>query len=275
MSGPFEPDPGCAGVGKWLVFICFMTRINRFRNEGGFLLYLEVESDHMKGISSLARKYSDALWQKSFSHPFVQGIKNGTLAMEKFRFYIKQDAYYVREFAKLHGMAAAQTDDADAVAKLLRIGVGLAEGELQLHQSVFQTLGISDQEWAAFCPAPDAYAYISHLYHVVSKGKLGYTLAALMPCPWLYYEIGLHLKEARPKEKVFQDWIEQYSNEANGEHVAAERDLWDEVAGSADKAERDRMIHIFMQSSYYELQFWEMGGALSDWPIQKAEETVL
>ncbi|MCQ2008382.1 thiaminase II [Sporolactobacillus sp. STSJ-5] len=226
----------------------------------------------MEGISNAARKFSDDLWNRSFNHPFVQGIKNGTLASDQFRFYIKQDAYYVREFAKLHGRAAAQTDDAQSVAKLLKIGLGLAEGELQLHQSVFQKLGISDQEWRAFQPAPDAYAYISHLYHVVSKGKLGYTLAALMPCPWLYYEIGLQLKDARPQAKIFQEWIAEYSSEDIEKNVGIERELWDEVSKNATESERHDMIHIFMQSSYYELKFWEMGASLNDWLKQEGEE---
>jgi thiaminase/transcriptional activator TenA len=248
--------------------------INRFHYESGFNFALNWESDEMEEISRLARKHSDALWQKNFNHPFVQGIKQGTLALDQFRFYIKQDAYYVREFAKLHGMAAAQTDDATAVSKLLKIGNGLAEGELQLHQSVFQVLEISDQEWAAFRPAPDAYAYISHLYHVVSKGKLGYTLAALMPCPWLYYEIGLQLKDARPQSKIFQDWIAEYSSEDIEKNVLIERALWDEASNDATDAECCDMIHIFMQSSYYELRFWDMGAALSDWPEQKKGEDV-
>ncbi|WP_028983862.1 thiaminase II [Sporolactobacillus terrae] len=220
----------------------------------------------MESISLVARKQCDALWQQSFRHPLVQGFKNGTLPLEQFRFYIKQDAYYVREFAKLHGMVAAQSDDADVVATLLKIGLGLAEGELQLHQKLFQTLEISEQEWKTFRPAPVAYGYISHLYHVVSKGSLGHSLAALMPCPWLYYEIGLQLKDARPKEPIYREWITEYSGEGIEKNMEIERALWDETSRSASDEERREMIHIFMQSSDYEYHFWEMAANLKDWP---------
>ncbi|MCI1858224.1 MAG: thiaminase II [Sporolactobacillus sp.] len=225
----------------------------------------------IESISDLARQRSNHLWEESFAHPFVQGIKSGALDLAKFRFYIKQDAYYVREFAKLHGRAAAQSDHPDTIAKLLHIGIGLAEGELQLHKSVFQALNISGKEWAAFRPAPIAYAYISHLYHVLAKGKLSYSLAALMPCPWLYDEVGEHLKDARPQAKVFQDWIAEYSGEDIKKNVRIERALWDASAENATEAERCEMIHIFMQSSFYELQFWEMGWTQSDWSFIKED----
>lgn len=220
------------------------------------------------GISEKARQASDSLWEQNFNHPFVQGIKDGSLVEDKFRYYVKQDAYYVRELAKIHGLAAAQTDDPKIVAELSNIAVGLAEGELQLHHHLFKELQVSEEEWTAFRPAPVAYAYISHLYHVAHQGRLCCTMAALMPCPWLYFEIGRRLRDARPKQKIFQDWIAEYSADGIEKNVAIERTIWDESSLGTSEQEQEDMIHIFKQSSYYELQFWSMGLGMSDWSWQ-------
>lgn len=34
------------------------------------------------------RKSADSIWEKSHQHPFVQGIGNGTLDIESFKFYM-------------------------------------------------------------------------------------------------------------------------------------------------------------------------------------------
>ena len=45
-----------------------------------------------------------------------------------------------------------------------------------------------------FIPAPTAYAYTSHMYRAAYEGHLGDIIAAILPCYWLYYEIGERLK---------------------------------------------------------------------------------
>ncbi|WP_332238622.1 thiaminase II [Sporolactobacillus sp. KGMB 08714] len=216
-------------------------------------------------ISERARLANQSLWEQSFNHPFVQEIRDGSLALDKFRFYVKQDAYYVREFAKIHGLAAAQADDPKIVAALSDIAVGLAEGELQMHRRFFADLQVGGEEWAAFRPAPAAYAYIAHLYCVVCQGRLCRTMAALLPCPWLYSEIGQRLKNAAPKREIFQNWIAEYSSDALEKNVAVERKIWDKLSRGADDHEKERMLHIFYQSSYYELNFWDMSYGMDDW----------
>lgn len=37
---------------------------------------------------------NQALVQDCLNHPFVQGIKNGTLPVTKFAFYVGQDAFF-------------------------------------------------------------------------------------------------------------------------------------------------------------------------------------
>ena len=44
---------------------------------------------------------SAEIWDAYFRHPFVRGIRDGTLDKARFRFYLMQDALYLEEYAKV------------------------------------------------------------------------------------------------------------------------------------------------------------------------------
>ncbi len=54
------------------------------------------------------KKFTDRLfanvqpiWEKNHNHPFVQELGMGTLAKERFIYYMKQDYVYLIDYAKL------------------------------------------------------------------------------------------------------------------------------------------------------------------------------
>ncbi len=207
-------------------------------------------------IRQAARRY----WDSSFIHPFVTGIADGTLPEEKFRHYVLQDAYYLKHFAKIQARAASKAQDFATIAELAEHATSTYAAELSLHQSFFEPLGISDKVLAEFEPAPTAYAYISHMHHA-SEGTLGETIAAILPCYWLYYEIGQQLQAATPASPIYQQWIATYSSEWFERVVFEQIDRLNELAEQAGEHERVRMKQHFVRSCYYELMFWQMGWA--------------
>ena len=44
-------------------------------------------------------------------HPFLAGLTDGSLPRERFRFYVVQDALYLREFARALSLAAARAPE--------------------------------------------------------------------------------------------------------------------------------------------------------------------
>ncbi|MFP3513270.1 hypothetical protein SB775_27610, partial [Peribacillus sp. SIMBA_075] len=62
------------------------------------------------------------------------------------------------------------------------------------------------------------------------EGDLADVLAALLPCYWLYYEIGERLKSATPEEPIFQKWIGTYGSEWFGELVNEQIERMDSLA---------------------------------------------
>ncbi|HAL58508.1 MAG TPA: thiaminase II, partial [Sarcina sp.] len=55
------------------------------------------------------------LWDAYLEHPFVQGIADGTLDREKFRFYMIQDYLYLIEYAKVFALGVAKAKDLESM----------------------------------------------------------------------------------------------------------------------------------------------------------------
>ena len=45
------------------------------------------------------------------------------------------------------------------------------------------------------------------------EGHLGDIIATILPCYWLYYEIGERLKECQPEEQIYNEWISAYGSD--------------------------------------------------------------
>jgi thiaminase/transcriptional activator TenA len=222
-------------------------------------------------FSEYLRQKANASWQASFEHPFVTGIADGTLPLQCFKYYVLNDSYYLSVFAKVQALGAAKAPDLHTTSRLAAHAQGTYEAELELHRNFIQRLGITEEEIAAFEPAPTAYAYTTHLQTVGYTGTLGEIIAAILPCYWLYLEIGRRLQGATPSEPIYQDWIRAYGGDWFATLVQEQIDRLDALAENASPEERKRMERHFLISSQYELSFWEMAYSLEKWPVAELE----
>ena len=210
------------------------------------------------------RQETDYYWEASLKHPFVQGIANGTLALEKFKFYMLQDAYYLKHYTKLLAMLAAKATEDEDVAYFLETANFIREAELELHRTTFKELQVTDEELEKFEPAPAAYNYVSHMYQAFYTGTIADAYAAILPCPWLYQEIGAALRKAKPNVELYQQWIDLYASADMEQTIAKQKAMMNRFAQMPGNNERELMAH-FKRSCYYEWQFWEMSWTRQDW----------
>ena len=220
-------------------------------------------------FSKLLREESDYIWEASFHHPFVTGIGDGTLSLESFRYYVMQDSYYLSHFARVQALGAARAKDLDTTSRLASHAQGTYEAELSLHRNFSRRLGITEAEQANFKPSPTAYAYTSHMYRVAYQGHLGDIIATILPCYWLYYEIGEKLQTCSPKEPIYQEWIAAYGGEGFRTLVEEQINRLDKIAEKLTENDREQMKEHFIISSHYEFSFWEMAYNLEEWPVRK------
>lgn len=215
------------------------------------------------------RKETDLFWEASFNHPFVKGIVDGTLPIEKFKYYMLQDAYYLKHYTKILAIASSKAETDEDIMYFLNTSRLIHEAELELHRTVFNELGVSVEEVNNFDPAPAAYNYVSHMYNAVHNGDVAEAFAAMFPCPWLYQEIGEKYKDAKPGVKLYEEWIAMYSNPDSKEKIEYQRLMMDRFAEQQPTKKNIFKSH-FKKSCYYEWKFWEMPWTLENWENEVA-----
>ena len=220
------------------------------------------------------REATKQSWGLSLNHPFVQGIVGGDLPLVTFKNYIMQDIYYLKHYGKVHAFAAAHADDFHVSAKLAEKAKKTAQAELTVHKEHARILMITNEEMENFKPAPTAYAYTSHLYRAALSGSLAQIVAAMLPCYWLYADIGLTYKDAKPKEKIYQNWLNMYASNGFQESTQEMIDLLDELAEKASAVEKEKIKEQFIIAKEYELAFWEMSYTFETWLSKKDKLSV-
>ena len=216
-------------------------------------------------FTELAREKSSLFWEKSFAHPFIQELVTGQLAPEVFRYYLLQDRYYLEHFSKLYLYIAEKTDDIEVQAHLKANAEELKKGEMAVREAFFKELGISEQEILETKVAPTAYHYVSHMYRQLIEGTAKTAFAGMLPCAWLYHEIGLRLVKVGSTNDLYQRWIETYASEEAGKQVAKECALINRLYEESDEEEQAKMLEAFVISSKMEYDFWEMAIKLEKW----------
>src|SRR5258708_13855290 len=84
---------------------------------------------------------------------------------------------------------------------------GALEVEMTLHESFFKEFGLSPEEVAATPLAPTNAAYTSYLLAVAYGRPFHEAVAALLPCYWIYWEVGKALEPAGSRDPLYARWL--------------------------------------------------------------------
>ena len=211
------------------------------------------------------RKETNIYWEGSFHHPFVKGIADGTLPLDKFAYYMIQDAYYLKHYAKVLAFAAAKSATYEEFKYYTDMATFITEAELALHHSVFLELGITKEDLEQSEPAPSNMNYINHMYSAVHNGDVAEAFAAMMPCPWLYLEIGMYYKDAQPGVKLYEEWIAMYSSDDFQATIQKQIAMMNTYASAASPEKLTILKSHFAKSCAYEYLFWDMAWTKETW----------
>jgi thiaminase (transcriptional activator TenA) len=201
------------------------------------------------------------------AHPFARGLTDGSLSRESFRFYVVQDALYLREFARALSVAAARAPADDWIIMFNEHAANALRVERALHEGFFQQFGLTPEAVAATPLAPVNQAYTSYLLAVAYGAPFHENVAALLPCYWIYWEVGKALERAGSPEPLYARWIATYAAEEFGAVVRAVLEAVDAVATRLGPAEREAMRRHAVTTARYEWMFWDMGYRRETWPV--------
>jgi thiaminase (transcriptional activator TenA) len=209
----------------------------------------------------------EPIYAAILDHPFVRGLTDGSLSRESFRFYAIQDALYLRDFARALALAAARAPRDEWIIMFNEHAAGALRVERSLHEGFFGEWGLTARDVTSTPLAPTNLAYTSYLLAVAHGAPFHEGLAALLPCYWIYWEVGKALERARSPDPLYARWIGTYAADEFGSLVKAVLEVTNETAASLTAPQQDTMRRHFVTTSRYEWMFWDMGWRREVWPV--------
>ena len=216
----------------------------------------------MSGLSVSARLRQAAapIWEECLRHPFVTGIGDGTLGVEKFQYFMLQDYLYLFDYARVFALGVVKARDPKLMRTFAENVNAILGGEMNIHRAYMERLGITEDQVFAVKPALDNTSYTHYMLAVAESGGPMEIVAAILACSWSYAEIGQALAK-RPgaaDHPFYGEWVRGYASENYAATNEALMALMDELAKDATGAQFDRLEEIFVNCSRYELGFWDM-----------------
>ena len=204
---------------------------------------------------------SKEIWTRYHVHPFIQGIANGTLDREKFRYYMIQDYLYLIDYAKVFAIGVAKARD----TKTMRLFAGyvsqILDGEMDIHKGYMQRLGISPEEAELTPASPDNLAYTSYMLRVAYDDGPAEIVAAILSCALSYEVIAKEMVRMHPNcgaHPFFGEWVRGYADPDYAKSNQHLIDLLEHLTTDCSESQMRRLEDIFTACSRYEAAFWNM-----------------
>lgn len=122
--------------------------------------------------------------EEGYRQPFIRELGEGALPREKFAFYLLQDFRYLNDYARVHALGLAKTDDPEIMAFMLNVQNGALNVESTVHRTYLASYGITDEQMNNVRQSAFARAYTSNILSIAyGKGILD-ILVAVLPCAW-------------------------------------------------------------------------------------------
>ncbi|WP_256883078.1 bifunctional hydroxymethylpyrimidine kinase/phosphomethylpyrimidine kinase [Arthrobacter sp. STN4] len=218
-----------------------------------------------------AGEFTRSLWaqiaperEAIFALDFIRELASGGLDERHFAYYLAQDAQYLNAYSRVLSRASALAPTEDEQRFWAAGAQNCLVVELALHR-----------EWLSRHPVevargPVTKHYVDHLSAVAFSGSYAELAAAVLPCYWLYAEVGRVLHAGYLRDRTLADdagtgagahpygeWLETYADEAFAEATARAVAIVDAAAVRGSALERERMREAFVHSARYEVDFFD------------------
>jgi thiaminase/transcriptional activator TenA len=212
--------------------------------------------------------FCDRAWQRTTELraaisglPFTRELAAGTLDRARFLHYIGQDALYLEQYARVLAMAGARGPDGATLRLFAESALEGIAVEQALHAGYLADSG------AVAEPFPDCLNYTSFLLATAYHEPWEVLMAALLPCFWIYWDVGQAIAREAAAGNPYRAWIDTYADDGFGRAVRAVIAVTDRAAEAASNAVKARMMTAFIRSTQYEYLFWDGAYQLRGWPV--------
>ncbi|GAB4026910.1 thiaminase II [Spirosoma koreense] len=214
--------------------------------------------------------FTEQLWQditpiyeSILKHGFIDELTGGSLPPATFQYYIQQDALYLADFSRSLNQLAARSLTTDDVLQFTQFAQNAILVERALHETYFTLYGIQPET----TKMPACFAYTNYLLATSSLQSIAVGAAAVLPCFWIYRQVGKAIYKRAIAENPYRTWIDTYAGDAFDQSVNQMLAITDRLAESAGASEQALMREAFRTSSQLEWYFWNDAYAQIRWLV--------
>mmetsp|Transcript_6216 Transcript_6216/g.7665 ORF Transcript_6216/g.7665 Transcript_6216/m.7665 type:complete len:584 (+) Transcript_6216:2329-4080(+) len=215
-------------------------------------------------------------WKRYINHPFVSQLAQNKLEFKKFLYYLKQDYYYLINYAQIHGLAASVSNDYNQIHTQSVIMDEIVK-EIERHrEKLMKNYNIHyDRDFESdteLSPGKACEAYCSYLLEIGKKEDFLGIRVALAPCLHGYAEAGdfglkirqdhgksLGVLESEDHAEVYDSWLADYTSdwyrEAYERGKSSLQSLLEHYPLSQGRL--DELVDIFNKVTLLEIDFWD------------------
>ena len=198
-----------------------------------------------------------ALYQKTLALPFNQELAQGTLSQEVFRHYVVQDAHYLVAYGRALAICGAKAYAADDIIQFTQAAKEAIVVERSLHDSFMQDFAISKAQFETTPLTLACHHYTSFLTATAWSESYPVVLASLLPCFWIYAEVGKDIIRHSIPNNPYQAWIDTYAGEEFNEAVRKVILTIDRIAARCDADTLEKMHQAYTKGAELEWLFWD------------------
>lgn len=200
------------------------------------------------------------IWERYYSHPFIQEIGSGTLSVERFKYYMIQDYLYLYEYAKVFALGVVKSESHTLMELFSGLVHSTLHGEMNTHRSYMKRLHITEEMIQSSPAALTNTAYTTYMLKVAYEGDVLDILTAILSCALSYQFIGRRLAEipGAAEHEFFGEWIESYACQEYAEMNDTLIHIINKLGENISEEKFERLKRIFITCSRYEALFWDM-----------------
>lgn len=203
------------------------------------------------------------IYRAILEHPFNRELAEGTLSRERFSFYVRQDTLYLVDFGRALSLLGSRSPVPEHMLDFVTFSAGVFHVEQALHGKLFRTFRIRGP---AGEKAPACFAYTNYLIATAAHRTYEEGVAAVLPCFWIYREVGRHIYDTTAAENPYRKWIDTYAGPEFSASVDKALIITEAVAAGASGAVRTLMKEAFVTSCRLEWMFWDGAYRMETWP---------
>jgi thiaminase/transcriptional activator TenA len=215
-------------------------------------------------------KFTGQLWESTkkiydriLTLPFNQELMKGTLGIDRFIFYIRQDSLYLEDYCRVLSLIASRLDNTERILQFLKFAGDCIIIERTMHEKFLS----GHKDSGKIEKSPACFAYTNFLLATAAFRSTEEAVASVLPCFWIYRETGDYIYEHADPANPYREWIDTYAAEEFRQATDIAIDVTEELAVRTNELTRSKMMEAFRISTKLEYIFWESGYKKEKWIV--------